>query len=566
MIETRQQEHAAQKWKRKYFHSLEHNEESEKRLKSHIELLLEGIINLSNAAKHIAPALDNELSTFSRFARQNAQDKRLPGLLTRLQQTIDQHISQQHKQDQQVMASLEQALAELLLLKLPGNQQRQIKRIQKRLLASKSCASEWSDHISSILQQQQQAQQYLLDCLQRQSSKPGLFAGLFQKNSSNNNPQDTHQHNTASTTAEPTAADAISTEATEIANGVSEAAANTASVLRQLLDKLALPENCDAKLQQLREQLDKDFQLEQLESYLFAIGEIINLGLAAQHSAFSDYLQLLNRQLQSIHDFLNLSRNTQNEKSQNAQVLDQSLNTALSEIQDSIDNSQQLDTLKQQLNSKLINISAALDQFKTAENAREAELIKRLDTLEEKLTQMEQESSQMQHKLETQKQLAQIDSLTELPNRASYNEQLNAAFQHCQQSGKTLVLIVADIDYFKKINDSYGHAAGDKVLKLVAKLLATNLRQSDFVARLGGEEFVILLSDSNPESSLKIAEKLRQAIANCPFHYKDQKVSVTTSFGLSTLEADDTPESLFERADAALYKAKHNGRNQCYYA
>jgi diguanylate cyclase len=115
---------------------------------------------------------------------------------------------------------------------------------------------------------------------------------------------------------------------------------------------------------------------------------------------------------------------------------------------------------------------------------------------------------------------------------------------------------------FKRINDNYGHLAGDKVLKIIAKSLQRNLRDSDFIARFGGEEFVALMPETSAEEAKLVAEKLRVKVESSPYNFKKEPVQITISFGISQFALGETIEEVFERADKALYKAKENGRNQ----
>lgn len=126
-----------------------------------------------------------------------------------------------------------------------------------------------------------------------------------------------------------------------------------------------------------------------------------------------------------------------------------------------------------------------------------------------------------------------------------------------------LCLVVWDVDYFKKVNDQYGHQVGDKVLVHVASQFTKYIRRADFVARFGGEEFVMLLPHTNKHSAIKVAEKLRSLIEQSELTTNDTTLSVTISCGITQLFKGDTHETAFERADQALYRAKELGRNQC---
>lgn len=122
-------------------------------------------------------------------------------------------------------------------------------------------------------------------------------------------------------------------------------------------------------------------------------------------------------------------------------------------------------------------------------------------------------------------------------------------------------MVCLDIDFFKNINDKYGHHAGDIILKKIANILNTHTRESDILARTGGEEFSIVLNNTNIDGALKFAEKIRDAIANTKIIYEDVIIKVTVSAGVSCIKNDDTFQTILNRADSALYLAKENGRN-----
>jgi diguanylate cyclase len=118
-----------------------------------------------------------------------------------------------------------------------------------------------------------------------------------------------------------------------------------------------------------------------------------------------------------------------------------------------------------------------------------------------------------------------------------------------------------DIDFFKQVNDSYDHKAGDRVLQLIAKEIKSQLRNTDFAARFGGEEFTLLFPETRPDDALVVMDKLRAHISALPFHFEGNRVTITFSAGLAAFAPDDTEETVFERADRALYSAKDGGRN-----
>jgi len=156
-----------------------------------------------------------------------------------------------------------------------------------------------------------------------------------------------------------------------------------------------------------------------------------------------------------------------------------------------------------------------------------------------------------------------VDSLTGVHSRYAYERRLEEEFQRWQRHSQPLSFSIWDIDLFKRVNDSFGHEAGDRLLRGVADLFDHNKRAEDFLARIGGEEFVLLLPMTPLEAARGVAEKLRVAVENAAFRHHGEPVAVTISCGLTEFRAGDTPTAVYERADRALYEAKAQGRNRC---
>jgi len=162
------------------------------------------------------------------------------------------------------------------------------------------------------------------------------------------------------------------------------------------------------------------------------------------------------------------------------------------------------------------------------------------------------------------RQRATIDSLTGVLSRRAFKEEGMRAIALAARHRHRVACISFDLDFFKTINDTYGHAAGDRVLVGVTKTCMGLLRQSDLIGRLGGEEFAILLPYADRQSALEVAEKLRSAIERLTFEFGGLAISVTASFGVSTIDlATQDIETLLEHADSAVYEAKSAGRNRC---
>ena len=174
----------------------------------------------------------------------------------------------------------------------------------------------------------------------------------------------------------------------------------------------------------------------------------------------------------------------------------------------------------------------------------------------------------MTHQLEISKEnaekLARIDELTKLYNRRAFYENGKMLVSYCQRHNEIISVIIMDIDNFKNINDSFGHAAGDAVLEHISKLLRQKFRKSDVSARIGGEEFGILLPTANPEIAEKLAEELRQGIQELSVVFNEEVLKVTASIGVTSGDSDI--DTLVKHADIAMYRAKESGRNSvvCY--
>jgi two-component system cell cycle response regulator len=155
--------------------------------------------------------------------------------------------------------------------------------------------------------------------------------------------------------------------------------------------------------------------------------------------------------------------------------------------------------------------------------------------------------------------LAVTDGLTGLHNHRAFQDYLEEQFQTAMRNKQPLALILMDVDHFKQYNDTYGHQAGDEVLRQVAQILQANVREGDFVARYGGEEFVVVLPRADSESAVAVAERLRRAVESAEWHLRP----ITGSFGVACIRPDmETRQELIEAADQALYQAKKNGRNR----
>lgn len=224
--------------------------------------------------------------------------------------------------------------------------------------------------------------------------------------------------------------------------------------------------------------------------------------------------------------------------------------------------SENIADIKSQSSAYLVKLQNSLQKNQREDKAEQEKVIALLQSMQKRLDQVEAEAESYKQKLIQQRQESMTDALTKLPNRAAYEERIKLEWENMRKNNTSAFMAVVDIDHFKRINDNYGHSVGDKTLQVIASHTRKLLAPNDFLARWGGEEFVALLPDTNQDEAFKKLENVRQKIAKLPFMFKGNRVSVTISIGLTDLSAHANIADAFEQADALLYKAKKNGRNQ----
>lgn len=177
--------------------------------------------------------------------------------------------------------------------------------------------------------------------------------------------------------------------------------------------------------------------------------------------------------------------------------------------------------------------------------------------------QLSQELRQLREENDRLKEQVRTDALTGLYNFRFFSDTLPLEMERSRRSFQALSLIVLDIDYFKKFNDTWGHELGNQALMLVANLISLTIRKLDYACRFGGEEFVVLLPNTDLRQAKNVAERLRNTIENTPLVHNGRPLPVTASLGVDEFRANhsDTPEGFIERVDAFLYEAKRSGRN-----
>jgi diguanylate cyclase len=342
----------------------------------------------------------------------------------------------------------------------------------------------------------------------------------------------------------------------------SSVARHIEDTLLGLLDDLTLPERHRPQAEAMRLRLQNGLNWYELIPILDDLATLMLAITGSGQHEFETYLQQLNERLEAFQSNLRAASDGHADNSSAAREMDSQIREQVDGLQSSMQDAADLNGLKHALENHLEGLLGTLDHFQKQRDEREQEVATRLQSLADRVAHMEHEALGFREHLEEQRQKALIDPLTNLPNRAAWNERLDHEVSQWHQQGDSLLLAMLDLDHFKRINDNYGHLAGDKVLKIIATVLRKRLRGSDFIARFGGEEFILLMPATLPATGASLMEKLRAAIEACPFHFKGEPVTVTLSMGITAFRPGEHSDAVLKRADQALYRAKHAGRNR----
>jgi len=285
-----------------------------------------------------------------------------------------------------------------------------------------------------------------------------------------------------------------------------------------------------------------------------------------EQKEFEQFLTKLTGRLQEVDQYLQKSFQENQQSYQDGVTLDNEVKEQVKGIGKSFASSNTLEEIESTIQVYLDQIVSHLDNHRSKEDDRVSRVKAQNKQLSDKLKTLESESNRLKEEVLVSQNKALIDPLTQLPNRLAYDQALKQEYARWKRYNNTLLIMVWDIDLFKSVNDNYGHQAGDDVLKRVATMLRGSLRETDFIFRFGGEEFVTLMPETSLGGGFKIAEKIRAAVEQLNIEYDGKEIKVTISCGITIFVENDTLETAFERADKALYQAKDQGRNRCVIA
>jgi diguanylate cyclase len=302
-----------------------------------------------------------------------------------------------------------------------------------------------------------------------------------------------------------------------------------------------------------------------LRSVADAIGQVVT-DLEAQRHELEDFLEQVTHQLAEFEEWTRWQAGAAQSRRDDTLGLERSMQAEMVILHQDVAASADLTYLKTKVQTRLDNVAQQLLDFRHKEDRRHAEDTRRASELTKEVSKLKSRTEELAKICAEQESRLMTDSLTGTHSRYAYERRLAEEFQRWQRHSQPLAFSIWDIDLFKRVNDSYGHEAGDRLLRGVADLLARHKRAEDFLARIGGEEFVLLLPMTPLDAAMAVAEKLRTVIETAAIRHHGEPVQVTVSSGLTEFRTGDTPTTVYERADRALYQAKQQGRNRCVSA
>lgn len=332
--------------------------------------------------------------------------------------------------------------------------------------------------------------------------------------------------------------------------------------LAALLTNISLPDSYSAQLQDIKQALTGNNDLNHLPALLDEVINLIMIAVGKTQEDLTSYLSQLNQQLASINASIVANYKAQKTMSSSRKDFGETFQKHVEDTHSDVHNATDLRELKSLINERMETITSAMALFQDTMQNQEKQAAQSISQLKNKVSRMEHDASQLRHHMQQKIAEALSDALTGLPNRAAYQDAIFPLLTSAAQTKQPLCIAICDVDHFKTINDTWGHLAGDKVLRLLPKQIQTLLKKEHLVFRYGGEEFVMVFPMTSLEKATELCDNVRQAIQETPFNMNGDPISVTISIGVSLFNGSESHDELFSRADKNLYQAKGTGRNK----
>ena len=294
--------------------------------------------------------------------------------------------------------------------------------------------------------------------------------------------------------------------------------------------------------------------------------KLVNKSICAieqEKRELASYAAKIDVQLENIESFIHEIRRYSDEKKSPAQALTDAAETTDRIIESTVAEATESNASQQQLSENPDDTGQHVEASQHDDVEKEELSAQSYAEIMEELSRSQMESKKLKEQLHTSKIQLLRDPLTNIPNTLAFDERVDVEFHRWKRHKSPLCLAIWDMDHFKAINENYGHDVGDQILKVFADIIHTRVRKVDLFARIGGEEFALLMPDTPMDMALMLNEKLRVMVEQCDFQHEGKPVAITSSVGLAEFQQGDEIISVLQRADQALYWSKHDGRNKC---
>ncbi|MBC8554892.1 MAG: GGDEF domain-containing protein [Nitrospira sp.] len=337
-------------------------------------------------------------------------------------------------------------------------------------------------------------------------------------------------------------------------------------IANNVLDRFSqlAPLTMNPALSSIKDRLHDKSYVEDTAAWLDSTIKIVKKyfnDLADRNTELANFIVLIMKHLEDTELHLASELSFHQSKYTEDRTFENEISVNMKMLKQDLHNTNDIDDLKNAVMGKIENINVGIERKREQDMLRLRETESTLNSMGSRIKSIKSEADQIKKKAEEMEKESFTDKLTGLQNRKSYDLKLLETIANLKRYGVNSSLMICDIDFFKKINDTYGHKAGDLTLKKLALLLNEKLRINDFISRYGGEEFTVILPHTTLEVAKKVADGIRVYIDQAKFTYKNESIPITISIGVSQFSKDDDINTVFERADSALYLAKNSGRN-----
>tara|TARA_R110002073_G_scaffold125067_4_gene269569 strand:+ start:5789 stop:7522 length:1734 start_codon:yes stop_codon:yes gene_type:complete len=564
-------------WKQRYQDLVEQQDKQQVRYRRKQSLLIDAIVQLVQFGRDLDPAADSKLLAMRSLVRQESiKNVDLAQVVESLEQQLELSLKDRKKQQAGIGRQLSTLVKQVQGLAQQRDLQAELNELKKAFEASPIKLADVASYLGSLSR---------LHALALKQSKPGMLQRWFGSENANPAKQgggvEPSANKEPSANREPSANKEPSANREPSAN--KEPSANNSAdqtvfdehslsletisgYLQRLLQEIEPGQDMRGTFEVARDVLAAGLTIENMDLVIQSVTDVVLAAISTDRLEMTGYLAQMNERLQEATLGLSLSQTLLEEEIAVSQDFGKAMEQTVGGMRAEVLAETDLTSLKTCINQSLDRMMTVVEERQSQGASAHSQLSEQLETLVNRAKMLELQGQEAELRVAEQRRRALTDNLTNLPNREAYEEVAAKELQRWQRYGRPLCLAVCDIDLFKTVNDSYGHSAGDEVLRQLAELLGKRLRGTDFVARYGGEEFVVLLPETDREQAERVMDSVREAIASSPITWEKKVLNLTVSIGIADFKGKDILQSAFTRADRALYQAKMNGRNRVQLA